>query len=269
MKIKHFAFHILLLLIHFHSGFSQNDMKIWSSVQSNFTVSKKLDFKIGFMRSSDFNNKLSLDFNQLSTSISYDITKKINAKLGALGSKSEGADESKNRIFARLTYETKLNKLLTFSNGFQAEKHSKNENRYAYRYIYIGTIGLSHRMKFLKLSPSISTWLYYNQGGNPIQYYSAEGGLPTVKGNPDGLHRARFYLNFNSRISKAISLSVFAMRQSEFNNFSDATHKINVVNPKNNKIIRPFNNYSVVGTTLNLNLNFSKILQKNNTPEIQ
>jgi hypothetical protein len=103
----------------------------------------------------------------------------------------------------------------------------------------------------------VSYSLFYNIGGNPIQYYD-KNEVSTVMQTPDGFHRGRLSLNLNSKISKYLSLSVYYMMQREFNLFTDDYHKINIVNPVTGNIIRRFQDYNVIGTSLSLDFNLYK-----------
>lgn len=264
---KAFSFCLFYQLVHFNS-FAQDDLKVWAGLQTNIGITKKWDLKLNFLHSSECNYKLSNDFQQLSATSSYDFNKKINGRLGYLSTLASLKDDSKYRIFARFMIDSKLNRTFQISNGVQAEKHSKNETRYSYRLIYINTLSVNKRLKFLNLTPSATVWLYYNMGGKPLQYYNYENGTATIKNNANGFHRARYFLNLNSKINKNFSISLYAMRQQEFNLFTRDTRKINVLNPKTGKISRPFNNYTVLG--LNMSINFSlKKYHKNNSNEIQ
>jgi hypothetical protein len=192
------------------------------------------------------------DFNQASASFSYDITKYLEAKAGYISTQSPASGKNTNRYFIRTMFKINLNDKFKWTNGVQAEKHSVNERRFDYRFIFITRLELRHRLEFLNLSPSISYWVFYNMGGSSIQYFDLEG-HPTVKAAPEGIHRARLWINLNSKISDALAVSVYYLSQFEFNLVGQET-RINVLNPVTGRIARPYSNYNVVGMTLKLNL---------------
>jgi hypothetical protein len=157
-----------------------------------------------------------------------------------------------------------LGKPLKWSHSIQAEKHSAEEPRFDYRIIYNTRISLAKRMQFLKLSPSIAYSLFYNIGGVPIAHYDDAGNL-TERSTPDGLHRYRLQLNLNSKINKILNVSVYYMLQNEFNLGSDETKYMNVKNPNTGRTSRRFDNFQVIGTSLNVNLSFTNTNKKSTT----
>ena len=147
-----------------------------------------------------------------------------------------------------------MGKKITWTNSIQGEIHSANEKNYNYRIIYITRFAPRRKLDFLNLSPSISYWLFYNIGGKAIQYFD-ESGSPLAKDTPDGLHRGRFILNLSKKINHNLSLSLYYLNQHEFNLTGN---DLNVVNPRNGKIIRPFSNYQVAGISLSLSFDVYK-----------
>lgn len=110
----------------------------------------------------------------------------------------------------------------------------------------------------MRLLPSVGYSLFYNIGGNSIQYYDSKTGLPAVRQTPDGFHRGRLMLNLNSKISKSFSLSVYYMMQREFNLFTPEYRAMNIVKPTNGRIVRPFDDFNVIGMTANFDIDLYK-----------
>ncbi len=245
------------------SAYAQNDLKNWNAIELDLSLSKKLDIRFSHLRSFNISNNYNKEFNQSSARIDYDFTKRFSLSGGVtLGSFS--AADGANRLFIRTTYKIPLADKLNWSNSLQGEVHSFNENRYRYRIIYIARLATKRRLNFLKLSPSVSYWLFYNIGGKQIQYYDKNGD-PTVQQTPDGFHRGRLFVNLNSKISNYLSVSLYYMMQREFNLFSNEYHKMNILNPNTGKIVRPFNNYNVVGATISLNFDIYNKKNKKRT----
>jgi hypothetical protein len=174
---------------------------------------------------------------------------------------SISAADGANRFVLRGTYKIPLADVLNWSNSIQGEIHSSNEIRYRYRLIYITRLATKKRLDFLRLSPSASYSLFYNIGGDPIQYYD-NNEVAIVNQTPDGFHRGRLSLNLNSKITRNMTLSVYYMMQREFNLFTDDYHNINIVNPVTGKTVRRFQDYNVIGTTLSFDLNLYKKKKK-------
>lgn len=245
-----------LFLASIFSANAQNDLKSWNSAQLNLSFTKKLDLRFSHLRGYNISNGFSNDFSQSSIRIDYDFNKRFSMSTGVILGSLSAADGA-NRFLLRGTYKIPLADVLNWSNSIQGEIHSSNETRYRYRLIYITRLSTKRRLDFLRLSPSVSYSLFYNIGGNPIQYYD-KNEAPVVQQTPDGFHRGRLSLNLNSKITKNLSLSVYYMMQREFNLFTDDYHKINIVNPVTGKIIRRFQNYNVIGTTLSFDFNLYK-----------
>lgn len=258
MKILIVPILYLSFLIQPLYSYGQQEWKSWNTAQLNFSFTKKMDMKLSHMRAFDISNGFSSDFNQSSIHLSYDITKKFDINAGYTFGGSNSLSDGGSRVSAKFGYKVKLAKVLNWSNSIQAEIHSKSETRYHYRFIFNTRFSPKKRLDFLNLSPSLSYSLYYNIGGNPIQYYDSKTGLPTVKQTPDGFHRGRLTFNLNSKISSSFSLSVYYMSQREFNLFTPENRRMNITKPTNGKVVRAFDNFNVLGLTLIYDLNFYK-----------
>lgn len=246
-------FCLLSLLLIIYTGFGQ-EWKSWNAAGLNLGLTKKLELSVSHLRSYSISNSFANGFNQTSFNLDYDFTKHFSAKAGYSLTKFPADSVSAPRYLLRTTYKFPLGNVITWSNSIQGEIHSANTKNYNYRIIYITRFSPKHRLDFLKLSPSVSYWLFYNIGGKAIQYFD-ESGSPLAKNTPDGLHRGRFILNLNSKINKSLSLSLYYLNQHEFNLTGN---NLNVVNPRNGKIIRPFSNYQVAGISLSFSFDLYK-----------
>ncbi len=240
----------VVLLFSATTTFSQTDLKNWNTAQLNLSVTKKLDLRLSHLRAFDITNGYNSDFNQSSAHLSYDITKKIDLAAGYTFSGSNSIADGGSRISARLGYKMKIADVLSWSNAVQAEAHSKSETRYHYRFIYTTRLSPKKRLDFLNLSPSVSYSLFYNIGGNAIQYYDSKTGAATVRQTPDGFHRGRFMINLNSKVTKYFSVAAYYMMQREFNLFASDYRKMNIIKPTTGRIVRAFDNFNVLGFTL-------------------
>ena len=244
----------LLFFVSILASAQQKEWQNWNTVSLKIPVSKKLDFRFTQLGSFAPSNGYALNFTQTSATLSVDLTKRFSIKFGdQLNYIPGGANNLRNRIFVRGSFNNKFSRILKAEHSLQAEQHGKNETRYHQRLIFVNSLNLRHRFSPLKLRPSVSYALYYNIGGTPIQYYD-KSGSPTIAQAPDGFHRARLQAGFNSKISKHIQLSLYYMSQREFNFLSPEDKKINVLNPATGKILRPFNDYNVMGLSIHFAL---------------
>ena len=242
------------------SGYAQNDLKSWNSLQLDISLTKKLDLRLGHLEAFNINDNFSRDFNQSSARLDYDVTKRISLAAGVVLGSLSAADDA-NRVTLRGTYKIPIADVLSWSNSLQGEVHSVTENRYRYRILYITRLATRRRLDFLRLSPSISYTLFYNIGGKPIQYFDNDDD-PAVLQTPDGFHRGRLSFNLNAKINKNISFTMYYMMQREFNFLTADYHKMNITDPNTEKIVRPFRDFNVIGTTFSVNFDLYKKKQK-------
>jgi hypothetical protein len=233
---------------------AQTQWKNWNSVNIDVPVIEKLQFRAGHLRAYNISEKYRNEFNQTAFSVNYDLTKRIDITGGVQFIKptTAGAD-TRTRIFVRGSYNTKLGRKFRWANSFHAETNSKAETRFRQRIILTTRLALRKRLDFLRLTPSVAYSLFYNIGGNPISYYD-ETGTRIARQTPDGFHRSRLTFSLNSKINNYFRVTAFVMSQREFNFLSSDTRKMNVFNPVRNRITRPFDNFNVIGLSLNVSL---------------
>lgn len=245
-----------LFLLFLNSASAQNDLKSWNAAQLNLSLTQKLDFRVGYLRAYNISNGFANDFSQSTIHLGYDLTKRFSLGAGAVIGSLSSADGA-NRATLRATYKVPVAGMLNWSNALQGEIHSTNENRYRQRVLLISKLSTKKKLSPLRLSPSVSYTLFYNIGGDPLQYYDKTG-QATIRQTPDGFHRGRLSFNLNSKITRHFYLAVYYMMQREFNLWADEYHSINVVNPTTGKVQRRFQDYNVIGTTLSFDLNLYK-----------
>jgi hypothetical protein len=256
MKALHKKIHFLLFFLFFLSSipsYSQIDWSGWGTINLSAPLTKKLDVRLGHLRAYEFNGGKNT-FNQTQLRFEYDVFKSAKLYIGGLVNDIPSSTNGvRKRAFARFTYKVKFFDALNWTNGLQGEINSKEENRFKSRIMLYSSIGSKHRFSKLNLSPSITYNLFYNIGGDSLQYYTKTG-AKSVKQTPDGFHRGRLYVNLNSKINDRFSVTAYAMFQREFNLFTDITHSINVINPVTGKISRSFDNINIAGLTLDISL---------------
>lgn len=244
----------VFILVGLNSSFAQSDWKNWDGLGLNLGFTKKTEMELNHLRAYDMNQSFRNTFNQWGINLDHDIAKKLSVKAGYKLTSFPSGSVAANRFLARATYKIRLAKVINWSNGLQGEVNTASGKGNFYRVIYITRFAPRKRLNFLRLSPSVSYWLYYNIGGNSIQYFD-EGGSQLAKETPDGIHRGRFILNLNSRINNRFSLSLYYLNQHEFNLVG---RDINIIDPDTGKIEKPFNNFQVAGLSLAFSLDFYK-----------
>ncbi len=145
-------------------------------------------------------------------------------------------------------------------NTIQAEKYFPRLQKFGARLVFTNKWTFHPGNWPLKMTPYIRNQLYYYQGGDPITYWLDEDDIEIseegeseefIRQAPNGLHRYRFTLGVRSKLSKELALSLFFMRQVEFNTGWAPYRELNVYNQSMTRIKRPFNNYSLIGISLN------------------
>ena len=240
------VFGILTVVAHQLLQAQNNDLRMWNNLGLNVPLTDKADLRFSYLRSYKLEEGIKNNFNSFSVRFAYDVTKDWDVRTAFVWRSSPNSEEVRRRLFLQGTHRTRLADVFSWRNGARLEWNSSNENNYRYRVHLFTRIGPRKRLKFLKLSPSVSYTLFYNIGGNPIQYYDEEGDR-TVKQAPNGFHRGRVNFRLNSRVTRHLRLTVNYMIQREFNFLVGEYREINVVNPRNGKVRRRFRNYEVIG----------------------
>jgi len=237
---------VFFLLLCFARTNAQTEWQNWNSIELQMPISQKIGIKASHLRAYSITNRYSGVFNQLGLQVSYELNKRWDLQGGAQFITPAASKETRTRIYARLSNTARLAAKLNWTNSLRAEINSKNEHRFRQRLIITTRLGLRKRLDFMNLAPSVAYSVFYNIGGNPIAYYDKDAQL-IARQTPDGFHRSRFTVNLNSKINPYLRISLYYMRQQEFNFLSSDTRKMNVYDPVRNRILRPFNNYNTIG----------------------
>ena len=263
-----FFLSLLAFILNLPTAKAQTEWRNWNSMNVNASISQKLDLSASHLRSYVITDSFNNNFNQTTLQADYDLTKRISIRGAALLTTFPGQANPTIRFISRVSYTKRIFKKVNWTSGLQLEYHSNNETRYRGRAILVTRFATRKRITSLRLSPSISYLLFYNVGGDSIRYFDATGNV-IARNAPNGFHRGRLFINLNSKISNHISLSVYYMNQSEFNLFTPATRKMNIVNPNTGRITRPFDDYNVAGLTLQYNFRTYKKKKKDNDHKVR
>lgn len=249
-KILALLFVIIFSLSINHSN-AQTEWQNWNALEVQAAVTKKINIKANHLRAYNISEKYANVFNQFAFQASYELNKQWDVQGGVQFITPALSKETRTRIYTRAAHSIRLTKKINWTNSLRIETNSKNENRFRQRIIVTTRLGLRKRLDFLNLAPSVSYSLFYNIGGNPIRYYDKDAQLIGQQ-TPDGLHRSRLNLNLNSKVNDYLRISLYYMRQQEFNFLAPDTRKMNVYDPVRNRTLRPFNNYNTIGLTAQL-----------------
>lgn len=242
-----------ILLVAALKSNAQTEWQNWNGITVSAPITKKLSARLGHTRAYNLSNNYESQFSQTAIQLSYELKKRWDIQSGIQFITPAGSKDTRTRIYVRGAHTVRLAKKINWTNSLRVETNSSNENRFRQRIIYTTRFGLRKRLDFLRLAPSVAYSLFYNIGGNPINYYDKEA-VVIARQTPDGLHRSRLTLNLNSKISDYFSVSIYYMRQQEFNLFTPETRKMNIYDPVRNRTLRPFNNYNTIGITGQFNL---------------
>lgn len=237
-----------------HDSFGQYQTRLWNSYSIAAPLIENLSIRGSYLKSLDLSNpEIQTSFNWYALKLGYRVNKDWSVDIGTAWMNLPNSGRTTNRIFAEGTHRIKLDKKFSLRNSLQFERHNDQEKRFDYRFILSSRIGLRKRLDFLKVAPSLTYNLFYNIGGSPVRYFN-ERGEEIDRDAANGFHRGRILANFNFKLSTPLRLSVFYMNQHEFNLVLSETNKINVPNPNNGRIQRPFNNQHIIGIALSYQL---------------
>lgn len=242
-----------ILILFSSKAISQTEWQNWNGVNVNASLTKKAGVSVGHTRSYNISEKYKNQFNQTAIQFSYEITKKWDVFGGVQFISPAFKRDVRTRLHVRAAHTMRLSKKVNWTNSLRFETNSKNENRFRQRVAVSTRIGLRKRLDFLNLAPSLSYTLFYNIGGNPINYYD-KAGVVLINQTPDGFHRSRITATLNSKINNYLRISLYYMRQQEFNFLTKETRSMNVYDPVKQKISRPFNNFNCIGLTASVSL---------------
>ncbi len=252
MSIKCLVATVFLCLFLFELNvYSQGEFKNWNAISFSIPTAGKLNFNLG--QQSGFSFKpYDLDWMQLSISGIYKVNRKSSFSLGYRNSIIFRSKENKHkhRIVGVYSLKSALNNF-RISNSIITEYHSKTETKYRWRIIYAFRIKTRKKIELptVDIRPYFSSLFYFNIGGNTIDQFNNSDEF-VGEFVPYGWHRMRFSLGLNFSFSNQWGMAVYVMNQREFNTDFATWNAMNVYNPERDKIIRPFNNYSVIGWSL-------------------
>lgn len=234
---------ILLAVLYNLESAAQEGPKFWSGYSLSTNLNKEWRINAGQLYL--FDNSLGLGSVQNSARIDYRFNRNFGVGLGYIHSNNSNDPDqaARNRLDPRASYSFRVGKLRV-GNTLRAEWHFPERSKFEYRVRYglqlhAGDWGLP-----LDITPYVSNELHYYLGGKPFQFRD-DNGEKVVNQSPNGLHAHRIKLGVRFKPFKRASAGLSFMRQTEFN-LGDKYRRINVTDPRNGEIKRPFNNFSVV-----------------------
>jgi long-subunit fatty acid transport protein len=201
---------------------AQTEWQNWNALEVQGSITSKIALRGNFLKANDLTNGYKPTFTQVAFQASYDYNRQWDFQGGVQFITPATSRETRTRLFVRAAHTTRIANRFTWTNSLRAETNSKEETRFRQRIIFTTRLGLRKRLDFLNLAPSVAYTMFYNIGGNPIRYYDQEAQL-IARQTPDGFHRSRFTLNLNSKVNDYLRISLYYMRQQEFNLFASDT----------------------------------------------
>ncbi len=237
---------ITVLLVCFLTNIviAQENLKLWTGHSAQAKLTKEWRLNVGQLLLFS-QEPFELSSLQNSANITYRVNKKVSFGTGYIRSSdpSDPDQEARNRITGRFRLNARLGKL-RIANSLRAEWHFPERSKFEYRLRYGFRIHRGNWGLPLKTTPFVTNEFHYYLSGKPLQYRD-DLGEKVVKQSPDGLHAHRITLGVRFRPFKRANASLSYMRQTEFN-IGSKYREINVVDPRDGRIRRGFNNFSVV-----------------------
>ena len=232
------------------------DFKNWYLSSLSFKLSKRHTFSVGHLSSFDLtpNNYLH-KFSQNQLNFSYRFSDQWIGSIGYAHSLIKGTKTRTpyGRVQAKLSHRVRWNHI-RMTNCLRLEHNFTQLAKFQQRLILSNNFQYYNRNWPLRLSPFIKNQVFYYQGGRPVKYWlpeedSIEEGVAFIEQAPNGWHRYRLTLGVRARLRKRLYASAFYAIQREFNTGLSPYRAIHVPN-SSGRIIRSFNNYSLLGISL-------------------
>ena len=185
----------------------------------------------------------------------YRINSRVRAGFGVMKSldPDNWREGGRNRLTVRFNALAKIDGF-RINNTLRAEWNSPERSKYEYRIRYAFRI-YNRKWKLpLKARPFINNEFQYYLSGK-LLWYRDETGERVIQQSPDGLHAHRVTLGVRFRLMKRTYMTVSCMKQTEFN-LGNEYRRINVEDPRNGRIRRRFNNFSVFNFNVSHRLKF-------------
>lgn len=257
-----------------------NDTKTWFGYAVNLSIGKRFKGKVSQLYSIDLRNILRLGFTQTDVMVAYKVMSRhylqfefSNAQY-PWGSNFERLGRLNNALnlvgYQRLTLNynfshrlLKKNKKLKLKHYIIAQVFFPQPEKHRARFIYSFRLYYSDKKWFWRMSPYISSSVYYYLGGNPIAYYNEVGDVLAYQA-PNGFHRFRIKtgVSFKPLKKTPLTITLYGIMQWEFNLNLFPYTQMNYRRPVPISSIRypyepnstiteqPFNNYTTIGVQI-------------------
>lgn len=245
-----FIFSLLLGSTCLKAQVTETDKKmLWVTTSTGTKLNDKFSLSYEQLHSYDL-AKGRLNFIQPSLGVHYKPAKKLQLSLNYIPTIS--IDENPNnqlvyhRVKGRARYYTRVNKRFRMYNSINVEHNFNQFSKYQQRIYLRNDFYYRNNSLPWRLRPFIEQRLYWYQGGRDLQYYGDDG-TKLEKVPPNGLHAYRGKIGVKLYPIKNMNLSLYLLKQEEFNTSLFGTRDINSLNRKKNKIRRKYYDYTVFG----------------------
>jgi hypothetical protein len=224
----------------------------------SFSVSKKLNKKWSVSYSqlnSMALDELEFNFIQSNFKVSRKLAKYTYLKFGYKPTfKLNATDENPQWLFHRLYTELQYTQKagdFRFQHKLGGEHHFTPVAKFQQRYYYSLKTYYRNKDLPLELRPYITQKLMYYRGGNPIPVDDDD---EIIFIRPNGLHAYRLQAGVRVTPMDRLNVSLYYMRQFEFNAPFFGGEELNVTNAMTGKTAAPFYNFGVIGISLSYRL---------------
>lgn len=277
MNTKHLLLLIFLCLLS-AAPLSAQDVppgfKNWAGTGLNIRLNRETTIRVSQLTA--FNtDPYGFQFTQGNASVSRNLGERWNLEGGYARSWFKSKDQIKtyNRLFAEGDLKTTLGSV-KMKHSLRGEWHFPQLRKYRFRFIYSNKVSMRFKELPGRPQPFIRQQLYYYLAGRNVTYYDVENEEEFEEGEEgeeeeefeggesagflsqpaNGLHRYRLTLGVRFRLAKRLYATAFYAWQREFNTPFFPERHLNVPNQSGTKVQAPFNNYSLVGLSLNYTL---------------
>lgn len=235
------------------------DFKTWYLIGLNLRITKKNSITLNHLSSFDI-NPYQHGFMQNQIGFSHRFNRSWSANAGfahSMINRQGKPNTTYSRIHLEATHRTRFGKgKLRMDNSVQLEKYFPRLQKFGVRAVISNKWSYYDKKLPLRISPFVRNQIFYYQGGEDITYWIPaedieEGGPDRIVQAPNGWHRYRLTVGVRLRLRAYTYMSIFYTLQREFNTGWSPYRELNVPNRSGTRIKRPFNNYSLIGISLN------------------
>lgn len=244
---------LIIALCWSNATFSQIDETNNAMTWLSFSLNKRINpnWSVSYAQlNSIAMDEMKLNFIQSNFKVSRKLAKYFYWNVGykptfRLNTTREGQQKVFHRLYTELQYTQKAG-ALRFQHKLGGEHNFTPITKFQQRYYYNLKIYYKNNDLPWKLRPYLTQKLLYYSGGNaiPVEVFE-DGEVEAVSTN--GLHAYRATIGLRVSPTDRLNISLYYMRQFEFNATAFGGEPLNVMNVETGRIAAPFYNFGVIG----------------------